>query len=211
MRFSFIKSLFHVKRDSGFDDEEIEIAVKKWGSLPKVLKEYYKQLGKHERINKAQNYLREPKSLYDSGNYVIFYIENQCAAEWGIKKEDLCKDDPPVYCRTSGDKYALETNSMIDFFNAMTLFQAASWGMTYVCKDIYMISEEQAEKIRGKYKKLPFELSQWGEMSFYANNEDEVIMLLVNDDYDLLYGSEDEGHYKQIDEFIETIEKEKYS
>nr|WP_315024912.1 hypothetical protein [uncultured Aminipila sp.] len=47
-------------------------------------------------------------------------------------------------------------------------------------------------------------------MSFYANNEDEVIMLMVNDDYDLLYGSEDEEHFKLIEEFIENIEKDEY-
>jgi len=210
MRFSFIKSLFHVVEDIGFNDNEIEAAEKKWGILPGVLKDYYKQLGKHDRINKSQNYLREPKSLYESGNYVIFYIENQGAAEWGIKIEDLCKEDPPVYCRLAADKYALETDNLMEFFNAMTLFQAASWGMTYSCEEIYMISEEQAVKIRGKYKKLPFELHQWCEMSFYANNEDEVIMLMINDDYDLLYGSEDEEHFKLIEEFIETIEKDKY-
>nr|WP_315024972.1 hypothetical protein [uncultured Aminipila sp.] len=181
MRFLFIKSLFHVIEDIGFNDNKIEAAEKKWGILPSVLKDYYKQLGQHDRINKSQNYLCEPNSLYESGDYVIFYIENQRAAEWGIKKEDLGKEDPPVYCRMSGDEYILETDTL-----------------------------EQAEKVRGKYKKLPFELHQWCEMSFYANNEDEVIMLMVNDDYDLLYGSDDAKHYEQIQEFIETIEKDKY-
>lgn len=67
MRFLFIKSLFHVIGDTGFNDNEIKAAEKKWGILPSVLKDYYKQLGKHDRINKSQNYLCEPKSLYESG------------------------------------------------------------------------------------------------------------------------------------------------
>lgn len=50
----------------------------------------------------------------------------------------------------------------------MTLFQAASWGMTYACEDVYMISKEQAEKIRNKYKKIPFELRQWCEISLIS-------------------------------------------
>ncbi len=68
MIFSFIRNLFHVTENIGFDDNEIEDAVKKWGTLPAVLKAYYKQLGKHERINRSQNYLREPMSLYESGD-----------------------------------------------------------------------------------------------------------------------------------------------
>lgn len=47
-------------------------------------------------------------------------------------------------------------------------------------------------------------------MSFYANNEDEVVRLIGNVDYALLYGSENGKHYEQIEEFIETIEKDKY-
>lgn len=56
-------------------------------------------------------------------------------------------------------------------------------------------------------------------MSFYGNRVDEVILMIENDDYGLLFRSEDEGHFKDMDEtgrngiggilgLIDTIKRE---
>ncbi|CUH97794.1 hypothetical protein P22_3940 [Propionispora sp. 2/2-37] len=210
MSFTFIRNLFHITENIGFDDNEIDEAVKQWGTLPTILKKYYKELGKHKGINRSQNFLREPNELIDEGDYLVFYIENQNCAEWGIKKEDLIKDNPSVYCKNFDGDFCLENNTLTEFLNAMALFQAASWGLSYASEDIFMITEEQAEQIRDKFPKKPYELQQWMKISFYGKQDDEVIMLIVNDNYDLIFASEDENHYKKIEEFMNTLHLEEY-
>ena len=209
MSFSFIRNLFHVTEKIGFDNNEIEEVVKHWGALPAILKQYYQELGKHKIINRSQNILRRPHDLIDAGEYLIFYIENQNCAEWGIKKEDLMKDNPAVYCRKFDGDFSPESNTLTEFLNAMSLLQAASWGLSHA-SDIFMITEEQAKQIRNRFTKKPYELKQWMEVSFYGNHDDEVIMLIVNDDYDLIFASEDERHYKQMEEFMKTLNLEEY-
>lgn len=151
MNFTFIRNLFHVTENNGFDNEEIEAVVKQWGALPTILKKYYQELGRHTGINRSQNFLREPNELIDAGDYLVFYIENQNCAQWGIKKEDLMKADPPVYCKKDDGDFCLENNTLTGFLNAMALFQAASWGLSYASEDIFMITEEQAKQIRDRY------------------------------------------------------------
>lgn len=194
----------------GFDREEVRRAVCEWGNLPLTLREYYLQLGKHRRLNSSQNFLREPGKLIDAGDYLVFYIENLDCAEWGIKKSDLHKENPMVYCNAFGQGFQPECDTLTDFLNGMALFQAGSWGMTYACEDIFFITEEQAEVIRGKYKKKKCELSQWMRMSFYGNWDDEVIMMIENDGYDLLFGSEDEGHFREMEKMVEEMGVEAY-
>ena len=75
--------------------KEISQAVQTWGALPSVLQEYYRQLGKHKRLNRSQNFLLGPSELMDLGLYVAFYIENQGCVDWCIRKDDLSKDNSP--------------------------------------------------------------------------------------------------------------------
>lgn len=86
--------------------------------------------------------------------------------DWCIRKEDLGEDNPAVYCRNYNDEMVLESSTLTDFLNALALFQAGGWGMAYADENIYSITEEQAEKIREKYKKRKYELHQWLWMSF---------------------------------------------
>ena len=79
--FSEMRSLFHIEGNIGFDKEEIKRAENKWGALPTVLKDYYRQLGAHERLNRTQNFLRRPDDLFDRDEYLVFYIENQDCVE----------------------------------------------------------------------------------------------------------------------------------
>lgn len=210
MKFEFIKKLFNVTPNTGFCNNEINNAVDKWGAIPKVLVEYYSQLGKHNDINRSQNFLIAPDELYEVKDYLIFYIENQGAAEWGIKQSDLSKENPPVYCTKNRVDFSTESDTLTEFLNAMSLFQAASRGLKYACEDLYMISEQQADKIRKNFSGLPYKCNEWLNMEFYANNDDEVIMLIENDDYDMAFASSNQEHYNNIAKFTDTLNPETY-
>lgn len=210
MQFEVIRKLFNIEQNDGFSENDISKACEKYGNLPFVLKEYYNQLGNYRQLNQTQNILCRPSELIDTEEYLIFYKENQYVVQWAIKRSDLNKDDPPVYCSSDENEFKLENESLLDFLNAMAFFQAASWGLEYCSEDIYMVSEEQAQIIRNQYKKIDYELHHWMNISYYGNYDDDVICMIENSDYDMLYASSNQEHFNEMKEFIDRLELETY-
>lgn len=210
MDFEVIRKLFHIYHDDGFPEDDICKACEKYGNLPLVLQEYYWQLGNYKQLNQSQNMLCHPNQLIETNEHLIFYKENQYAAQWAIKKSDLAKDNPPVYCSWDETVFELECDNLQDFLNAMAFFQAASWGLEYCSEDLYMISEEQAQVIRNHYKKKDYELHRWMDIEFYGNWEDEVICMIKNSDYDMLFASSNQQHFNELKAFIDKLELESY-
>ncbi len=210
MEFEVIRKLFNIEKNNGFSENDISQACKKHGNLPFILQEYYRQLGNYRQINQTQNILCRPGELIDTKEYLIFYKENQYTVQWAIKKSDLNKDNPPVYCSSDENEFELESESLLDFLYAMAFFQAASWGLEYFSEGIYMISEQQAQIIRNRYKKIDYELNLWMKISYYKKYDDEVICMIKNSDYDMLYASSSKQHFDEMKEFIDRLELEAY-
>lgn len=206
--FEEIRELFAIHRDQGFSQEEIDAACEKYGSLPEILKQYYLQLGTIASLNQQQNRLLGPGQLTDTAEYLIFYVENQYVAQWAVKKTDLGMDNPPVYCASDEKHFKQECETLYDFLLAMAAFQAASWGLSYSCEEIYYLEEEQLEQIKASYKKKPYELHQWIEISFYGNEADEVICVLGGDQ--VTYGASSEEHFKALEQFMGQMNLEAF-
>ncbi len=218
MEFEVIRKLFDIKQNDGFSEEDIHKACEKYGNLPLVLREYYRQLGNYEQINQAQNILCHPHNVIETKEYLIFYIENQYVTQWAIKRSDLDKDNPSVYCSWDESEFHLESEYLLNFLYAMAFFQAAYGGLQYCPEEIYIISHEQAQTIRSRYKKKDYELHQWLDISYYGNHEDEVICmikesdcdLIKNGDYDMIYASSSKQHFDQIKEFMDKLQPDTY-
>ncbi len=69
--------------------------------LPAALREAYLLFGRRPDLTARQDRLVPPRELSfdDSGTAVVFRVENQCGAEWGVAAADLASADPPVYVR----------------------------------------------------------------------------------------------------------------
>lgn len=210
MKFAEIRELFGITDRDGFAEGEIQKAVQTWGALPLALTDYYRELGANARVNRQQNFLVEPGKLFEQDDYLIFYLENQSAARWGIRREDLSADNPPVYCTAAEGTYELESDTLEEFLYAAALFQAASWGLRFPSEELYSISRQQAELIRQNYSPKPCGLRVWVSARFYGNHGDEVVMLMENDDYDMIYGSESEAHFQALEEFFGKMDLEAY-
>lgn len=210
MIFQQIKDLFHITQPIGYPESILLPVCKKRKGMPSILKNYYLQLGKHTLLNHSQNNLCPPDKLIDTKDSIIFYTENQYVCQWAIKKSDWQMDNPPVYCARDEIHFELESETLTDFLHAMALFQASS-ALTYSKEDIFIATEEQASQIRKVYKKYPYELKAWLPICFYGNHPDEVIYLGENcDEYDLLYASESEEHFAELDQFINTLNLDAY-
>ena len=135
--FSKLKELFKITETMGFSQEEITSAIEKFNSLPKILIQYYQEMGKHEILNHAQNNLLSPNELVEIGDYVIFYTENQYVAQWGISKKDLFKENPPVYVTYDEETFLKETETLSDFL--------ISSGYLHACFGLEFSTEELIE------------------------------------------------------------------
>jgi hypothetical protein len=84
---------------SGCDDQELTAAEHRLGlTLPVAVREGYALLGRRDDLTSNQDSLLRPDQLHfdEAGQALVFRVENQAAAYWGIAVEDLRLDDPPV-------------------------------------------------------------------------------------------------------------------
>jgi hypothetical protein len=72
--------------------------------LPAALREAYLLFGRRPDLTAVQDPLVPPAELGldDAGNAVVFRVENQRCAAWGVAAADLSSPDPPVYVRHRG-------------------------------------------------------------------------------------------------------------
>lgn len=134
-----IKRLYNLSENEnyGFSEAEIlELEKKLEVTLPAKLKEYYLELGKEENLNHSFNRLLKLESEigYSDDGYLVIYEENQVVAFWGIKKEDLKLDNPPVYGNydtIEKSDWEIETQTTEIFFLFMAVFNGTLGGLKY--------------------------------------------------------------------------------
>src|SRR5690348_15477660 len=70
--------------------------------LPIALREWYQLAGRRKDVWSHQDHFLEPTAINIKDEYAVFYAENQWSAVWGIRSDDLHRDDPPVYVKFEG-------------------------------------------------------------------------------------------------------------
>jgi len=93
---AFSRPLAH---GDGVDPAALEAAAVRLGhELAAALREGYLQFGLRTDLTKSQDTLLSPEQLRvdSSGSVLVFRIENQSCASWGVRLADIDLDDPPV-------------------------------------------------------------------------------------------------------------------
>jgi hypothetical protein len=88
--------------DDGYPDAELDAAEARLGlKLPAALREAYRLLGRRKDLTDNQDQLLAPRDidLDDDRGVLVFRVENQSCAYWGVRAGDLDQDDPPVVIR----------------------------------------------------------------------------------------------------------------
>lgn len=186
MNWTDIKKLYHITEDKneyGYQEKELTnngLNV----SLPKVLKSYYSTLGQHKAINTAHNRLLRPDGEigFTEDGYFVFYEENQMVAYWGIKKEDIPLDNPPVwgnYGTAEVPDWCLETKTTKDFLLLMAINNGTLGGLEYYATSLEVVKHEVVQFIQEKWNELT-EIS-WEKQRFYTHDFEEVLSLSFDD------------------------------
>ncbi|MFE3450449.1 hypothetical protein ACFXJ8_16100 [Nonomuraea sp. NPDC059194] len=88
----------------GCDAADLDAAERRLGlRLPAVLREAYALLGRRGDLTSNQDRLLAPEELYvdDTGQVLVYRLENQDVVEWGIPLDALARDDARTVYRTS--------------------------------------------------------------------------------------------------------------
>jgi hypothetical protein len=86
----------------GVDESELQAAEARLGlRLPAALREAYLLLGRRADLTSRHDNLLAPDEIHldDDRGVLVFRVENQSCAYWGVRVADLDQDDPPVLVR----------------------------------------------------------------------------------------------------------------
>jgi hypothetical protein len=96
--------------DDGWSEADLAAAEKRLGiRLPPALREAYLLFGRRQDLTSNHDVLLGPAGLYvdETKEALVFRHENQGAASWGIRLDQLMDEDPAVFIRTDlADKAA---------------------------------------------------------------------------------------------------------
>jgi uncharacterized protein (TIGR02996 family) len=84
----------------GYSEEELTAAEARLGfRLPAALREWYSLAGKRKDVWSQQDRLVRPLELdlEPNDDALIIRYENQACERWGIRRQDLGRDDPPIF------------------------------------------------------------------------------------------------------------------
>jgi hypothetical protein len=207
-----IKRLYNLSETEnyGFSKEEM-IALEKQleAKLPIKFKEYYQELGKEENLNYVYNSLLLPSDgiEFSDDDFLIFYEENQNVVIWGIKKEDLAKDNPPVYGNydtIEKSDWEVETQTTEDFFLMMAIYNGTFGGLQYNGNFIGEINAEMVKQVEEKWT-LISEISR-DNQKIYTDDFYDVISLSFDKNNNCTAAFIGTSDQERFDEILDVID-----
>jgi hypothetical protein len=105
---------------------ELEATESRLGvALPEPLKDYYVIAGRHREMMDADFHITSPGLLSIEDGYLVFCLENQGTAEWGINLDNLSFPNPRVEGRAkNGKKWFSESSKSSAFLIGLGCWQA---------------------------------------------------------------------------------------
>jgi len=176
-----IKRLYSLSENEnyGFSENQILDLEKRLNvKLPSKLKEYYLELGKEESLNYCFNRLLKPENEigFSDDDFLVFYEENQNVAFWGIKKEDLSQDNPPIhgnYDTIEKSDWEIEIETTENFFLLMAVFNGTLGGLQFNGNYLGEIDSEIVKLVEEKYSLVP-EISRENQKIYTADFYDVI-------------------------------------
>jgi hypothetical protein len=212
--WDWLRPLYAVEALQGYTEDEIKLLKGVFGALPPVLEEYYRIAGRTEELHQVQDIWMQPEYFQAWGwlrqsEYLVLLNENQGVCRAGIRKEDLCLPDPPVYYTEDDKNWILCAPTTSEFLSAALAYEAA-FHFVYSPEEFYWITGAELDFIKLNLTKLPFELKNWvGGMGvlLFQNEADNMVAVMDCGDGDsnMLYGGATEASYDKLRKVLEGI------
>ena len=98
-----------------------------------ALTELYGFVGDQPMVWCRQDALFDPHGYKFGGDFLVIGLENQCCAYWGVRRADLCSDDPPVFLDPQADGDWLQENTTVSEFAVTWLASSIKWSQRTRC------------------------------------------------------------------------------
>src|SRR6266568_4776093 len=90
-----------IEPGDGYPDAELDAAEARLGlRLPAALREAYALFGRRNDLVRNQDVLLRPEKLYVFEGALVYQVENQACARWGVLLADLEAEDPAAVVRS---------------------------------------------------------------------------------------------------------------
>lgn len=205
-----IRDLFNLNIPKPLAESQITEIRNYFGTIPKALEDYYRLCGGCKEMNSAQDFLVTPDGIYyrlkafDYPDYCVFYVENQCSAEWAVRKSDLKLENPPVYeTYDSGETWHKICDFVSEFLISHAYLQAA-FSFEYTNEEFYEADKNQVDEISKKFPHVDADSLLYTGVRFFQPYSDTVIAVINNndEDFDILFSSESEQHFLETNHII---------
>ena len=209
---TLLRDLYGIDQPQGCTEDEIDKIKNRFGSLPTVVENFWRTVGRTPRLNYVQDTWILPEH-YDmwtwlaERDFLVLLNENQGCCQAGIRKEDLSLPDPPVYCFVNDQVQGLIASSVHAFLEAALLYEGV-WQLEHSPEEFYWLTGEDLTVIQSKLTKRPAILKNWFEMelTFYSNRPNNLVVVMdVGDQYQCLYGGATQESYDALLEVMEGL------
>ncbi|KAF2335832.1 SMI1/KNR4 family protein [Flavobacterium nitrogenifigens] len=207
-----IKRLYNLSENKnyGFSENQILDLEKTLNvKLPSKLKEYYLELGTEENLNYCFNRLLKPENEigFSDDDFLVFYEENQNVAFWGIKKEDLSLENPPVYGNydtIEKSDWEMEIETTENFFLLMAVFNGTLGGLQFNGNYLGEIDSEIVKLVEENYALVP-EISRENQKVYTADFYDVISLSFdqENNCTGAFIGSSDQERFDAILDLVD--------
>ena len=150
---------------------ELEIAERRLGhSLPAALREWYSLAGRRTDIWSRQDHVLSPVDFRINGDHLVFVVENQGVVEWGIRRDEMGGDDPPVYVSSVDDPNVwLKENDSLSAFVLQWFAYCLKWSNQCRWWANAYVSQEVLTRLGDNYPRLPLIVRHWpGPTQFHG-------------------------------------------
>lgn len=126
--WEMFEKLYAVEKFEGYTGKEIEFLVQIFGSLPKVLEDFYREAGRTKEFHSVQDNWMLPEDFkrwewLRKSDHLILLNENQRVCSAGIRREDLKLPDPPVYFTEDDRNWIMCAPSVSEFLLAALAYE----------------------------------------------------------------------------------------
>lgn len=204
--YELIKKLYGIGELQGALAEDMNYLKEKYGKIPKQLVEFFEFAGETKELNCIQDEWLFPakyrKYVWMDGDvykdYFVLLNENQGVFQIVIKRDDMSKDNPPVYVLDGTKLIGKCTDTLTDFLMGMLIYQSV-FAMKYTPEDFFWYTDEEMQVIRKTMTIMPYKLQNWysDTIEFYCNAEDNMLYVM-SDGNQGTYGAMTSLSYQKI-------------
>lgn len=143
--------------------------------LPVALREWYLLAGRRDDIWSRQDHVLSPNEFRIKGDHLVLIIENQDVVEWGIRRDEIGSDDPPVYVSSVDDPNVwLKENDSLSLFALQWFAYCLKWSNKCRWWANAYVSPDILTRLADNYPRLPLIVRHWPGPTWFHGCRDLI-------------------------------------